>query len=230
MNDLKKALQLKNALLYFIDLLEHDEILSDDDYQTYRKYFIEKYLEYVPEFLKECRTLADFINKLREVASGGGSWQARREFIQRSFKSFLDFLEFGDLSKNFEASQYTEGIIRLHLEKKVFNHVRRLLQNGHYFNAVEESFKIVREKLKAITGEEQAHKAFSEKNYTLIFGHSPKTQIEKDFFEGVKFLHMAIQKLRNEKAHTPARRIDKNLALHYIVLASLAYDLINRST
>lgn len=39
---------------------------------------------------------------------------------------------------------------------------------------------------------------------------------------------MAIQKLRNEKAHTPATRIDKNLAIHYIVLASLAYDLIDR--
>jgi hypothetical protein len=40
---------------------------------------------------------------------------------------------------------------------------------------------------------------------------------------------MAIQKLRNEKAHTPANKIDKNLAIHYIVLASLAYDLISRN-
>jgi hypothetical protein len=43
-------------------------------------------------------------------------------------------------------------------------------------------------------------------------------------FQGVKFLHMAIQKLRNEKAHTPAQKMDKNLAIHYIVLASLAYN------
>ena len=39
---------------------------------------------------------------------------------------------------------------------------------------------------------------------------------------------MAIQFLRNEKAHTPARDLDKNLAIHYIALASLAYDLIDR--
>jgi len=39
---------------------------------------------------------------------------------------------------------------------------------------------------------------------------------------------MAIQKLRNEKAHTPAMIVDKNLAIHYIVLASLAYDLIDK--
>ena len=40
---------------------------------------------------------------------------------------------------------------------------------------------------------------------------------------------MAIQFFRNEKAHTPAYEIDKNLAIHYIVLASLAYDLISRN-
>ena len=39
---------------------------------------------------------------------------------------------------------------------------------------------------------------------------------------------MAIQKLRNEKAHKPAEDIEKNLAIHYIVLVSLAYDLIDR--
>jgi len=39
---------------------------------------------------------------------------------------------------------------------------------------------------------------------------------------------MAIQKLRNEKSHKPAEDIDKNLAIHYIVLASLAYDLIDK--
>lgn len=38
---------------------------------------------------------------------------------------------------------------------------------------------------------------------------------------------MAIQFLRNEKAHTPAKKLDNNLAIHYIALASLAYDLID---
>jgi uncharacterized protein (TIGR02391 family) len=108
----------------------------------------------------------------------------------------------------------------------VFDHVKSLLKSGHYFNAVEESYKIVREKLKLITGREKAHEAFSEDNYEKIFGHKSRNDAEKDFFEGVKFLHMAIQKLRNEKAHTPAKELDRNLAIHYIVLASLAYDLV----
>lgn len=118
--------------------------------------------------------------------------------------------------------------INIILNQNVFSHVQGLLIDGHYFNAVEESYKIVRHKLKEITGKEKAHEAFKEANFPLIFGHNAKNEVEKDFYEGVKFLHMAIQKLRNEKAHTPATRIDKNLAIHYIVLASLAYDLIDR--
>ena len=119
--------------------------------------------------------------------------------------------------------------ITIKINQNILKHVRTLLETGHYFNAVEEAYKIVREKLREITGKERAHEAFKENNYDLIFGHTPKNEVEKDFFEGVKFLHMAIQKLRNEKAHTPAKEIDKNLAIHYIVLASLAYDLIDRN-
>lgn len=123
---------------------------------------------------------------------------------------------------------FSNNTISIILQKEVFNHVRSLLESEHYFNAVEEAYKIVRQKLKSITGEEQAHQAFNINNYEIIFWHSAQNEVEKDFFEGVKFLHMAIQKLRNEKSHTPAKELDKNLAIHYIVLASLAYDLINR--
>ena len=76
---------------------------------------------------------------------------------------------------------------------------------------------------------EKAHEAFSESNYEKIFGHLPATDTEKDFFEGVKFLNMSIQKLRNEKAHTPANEVERNLAIHYISLSSLAYDLITKN-
>ena len=123
---------------------------------------------------------------------------------------------------------FKNGNISITLQKEVFDHVQKLLNSGHYFNAVEEAYKIVREKLKDITGKEKATDAFSNSNYEKIFGHQSQNDAEKDFFEGVKFLHMAIQFLRNEKAHTPARDLDKNLAIHYISLASLAYDLITR--
>jgi len=123
---------------------------------------------------------------------------------------------------------FKNGSINISLKKEIFDHVQKLLDNGHYFNAVEEAYKIVRQKLKSITGKERAHEAFAESNLEKIFGHFPQNELEKDFFDGVKFLHMSIQYLRNEKAHIPAQDMDKNLAIHYIVLASLAYDLISR--
>jgi len=125
-------------------------------------------------------------------------------------------------------ANFSDNTITILLQKDVFEHVKSLLKTEHYFNAVEESYKIVREKLRLITGKEKAHEGFKEDNYEIIFGHKPQNDAEKDFFEGVKFLHMAIQHLRNEKAHTLANELDKNLAIHYIVLASLAYDLITR--
>lgn len=121
---------------------------------------------------------------------------------------------------------FKNGSINITLQKEVFDHVQTLLNSGHYFNAVEEAYKIVRKKLKDITGKEKATNAFSKSNYQKIFGHQPVDDAEKDFFEGIKFLHMSIQFLRNEKSHTPAGDLDKNLAIHYISLASLAYDLI----
>ncbi|MBU2577781.1 TIGR02391 family protein [Patescibacteria group bacterium] len=123
---------------------------------------------------------------------------------------------------------FKNGDITITLQKAIFDHVQKLLDDGHYFNAIEESYKVVREKLREITGKEKAHEAFNAANYEKIFGHQPANDQEKDFFEGVKFLNMAIQYLRNEKAHTPAHDLDKNLAIHYIALASLAYDLITR--
>lgn len=138
------------------------------------------------------------------------------------------------LGKKIEAKEskskatFKNGNISITLQKDVFDHVQKLLNSGHFFNAVEEAYKIVRKKLKDITGKEKATDAFSNSNYEKIFGRQPVDEVEKDFFEGVKFLHMSIQFLRNEKAHTPASDLNKNLAIHYISLASLAYDLITR--
>ena len=115
------------------------------------------------------------------------------------------------------------------LRTEIFEHIKKYLETEDYFHAVEEAYKIVRNKLKSLTNEEQAHKAFNEKNYVLIFGHAPANAAEKDFFEGVKFLNMAIQNFRNENAHDLAKPLDRNTAVHYLVLASLAYDLITRN-
>lgn len=119
--------------------------------------------------------------------------------------------------------------VTINIRPEIYEHIKRYLATQDYYHAVEESYKIVRQKLKNLTGEEQAHKAFCYENFEKIFGHAPKDDAEKDFFEGTKFLNMAIQRFRNEKAHTPAKQLDRNLAIHYIYLASLAYELISRN-
>lgn len=125
-------------------------------------------------------------------------------------------------------ASFENGNIKIALQKDIFDHVKKLLNDEHYYNAVEEAYKVVRRRLKEISGKEKATDAFMPENWVKIFGHQPVDDAEKDFFEGVKFLHMAIQFLRNEKAHTPARNLEKNLAIHYIALASLAYNLMSR--
>ncbi len=119
--------------------------------------------------------------------------------------------------------------VTINIRPEIYGHIKRYLATQDYYHAVEESYKIVRQKLRELTGEEQAHKAFSESNIEKIFGHTPQDDTEKDFIEGVKFLNQAIQRFRNEKVHTPAKPLDKNLAIHYISLASLAYELISRN-
>lgn len=118
--------------------------------------------------------------------------------------------------------------IQIEIHEDLYRHIARYLATGDYFHAVEESYKLVREKLREITGKERATDAFAGSNIEKLFGHLPVNAAEKDFFEGVKFLNMAIQYLRNEKAHTPASYLDPNLAVHYISLASLSYDLVTR--
>ena len=119
--------------------------------------------------------------------------------------------------------------VTINIRPEIYEHIKRYFATQDYYHAVEESYKIVRQKLRELTGEEKASQAFCESNIERIFGHNPSDDAEKDFFEGVKFINMAIQRFRNEKAHTPAKPLDRNLAIHYISLASLAYELISRN-
>lgn len=213
--------------------------------------YIEEYGQGFPSRLFYCKQKLLELNKQERINEVVEFYYQPINFIgnKKQYKTLIrelnEYLTFDDLELTIEGKKtklqikaseentiseanFSENIISILLQKEVFEHVKSLLESEHYFNAVEESYKIVREKLKLITGKEKAHEGFKEENYEIIFGHKPQNVAEKDFFEGVKFLHLAIQHLRNEKAHTLANELDKNLAIHYIVLASLAYDLITR--
>ena len=174
----------------------------------------------------------DEINKLFEEKSV--SYRIQEDGTIINIHSDLEYEEIEveeNQAEDCESEKISEkGEINITLQEEVFNHVEKLLNDGHYFNAVEEAFKFVRRKLYDITGEEKATDAFNEANYEKIFGSNPNSKSEEDFFQGVKFLHMAIQFLRNQRAHTPKTDdLDKNLAIHYISLVSLAYILINKN-
>lgn len=127
-----------------------------------------------------------------------------------------------------------EKNVQLSIRPEIFDHIRPYLQNGDYFHAVEEAYKLVRHQLQRITGCERAIDVFNmnaenTKYWQQLFGQNPvQGTPEYDFCRGVGYLHLGIQFLRNEKAHMPANELDTNLAMHYIVLASLAYELISR--
>jgi len=128
----------------------------------------------------------------------------------------------------------TANKIQIEIHEDIYAHIGQYLATGDFFHAVEESYKLVREKLREITGHEKASDVFNNSaqnvaHYKALFGKAtPATAAESDFFRGIGYLHLGVQHLRNEKAHTPASPIDSNLAIHYISLASLAYDLITR--
>lgn len=128
----------------------------------------------------------------------------------------------------------TANKIQIQIHDDIYDHIGQYLATGDFFHAVEESYKLVREKLREVTGHEKASDVFNNSaqnvaHYKALFGKAtPATAAEADFFRGIGYLHLGVQHLRNEKAHTPASPIDPNLAIHYIALASLAYDLITR--
>jgi len=129
----------------------------------------------------------------------------------------------------------TANRITIEIHEDIYDHIKRYLDGGDYFHAVEESYKVVREQLRERTGHEAADDVFNQnaqnqRDYAALFGKTtPATRAEGDFFRGVGYLHLGIQFLRNEKAHSLATFVEPNLAIHYISLASLAYDLITRT-
>lgn len=125
-----------------------------------------------------------------------------------------------------EKIKQKDNIISLSISDEMYLHIKEYLENKDYFHAVEEAYKFVREKLREITWEEKATDAFKDENLEKIFWYEPVKETEKDFMKGVKFIHMWIQFLRNQKSHSLAEKMNENLALHYISLASLAYQLI----
>jgi uncharacterized protein (TIGR02391 family) len=101
-----------------------------------------------------------------------------------------------------------------------------LYEAGHLAEAVEKSFKVVRDRLRQLTGYETGSDAFGKGKLRIKGAIQP--WVEDDFNAAVKFLAMAIDKFRNEKAHTVDAHIDECVrAAEYLAMSSLAMRLLD---
>lgn len=187
--------------------------------------------EWINELLSmDNETLGYSINKILHVwendwdHSKTSSEQELFDNCNDLVKKLINWTE--GVENNDETIDITNELNNIHSD--IYSHIGKFYNDWHYATAVEESYKITRKKLIELTWKERASDAFKEWNIELIFWKHPENWAEKDFFDWVKFLHYAIQFFRNEKAHTPAKELDKNRAIHYIYLASLAYELITK--
>jgi len=117
------------------------------------------------------------------------------------------------------------------LHSEIYAKCEKLYRDGSYPEAVEKSFKIVRDRLRQYTDHETGAKAFGKgnaKGKSLHVNGAAASNVDKDFNEAVKFLTMAIDNFRNEKSHTSDAKIDDPIrAYEYLRVASLALNLLD---
>lgn len=127
-----------------------------------------------------------------------------------------------------EAVQTANEFPKALLHNEVVEKCWKLFRTGHYSEAVERSLRIVRDRLRALTGHEKGADAFG-KGKLHIKGAIAR-HVDDDFNEGVKFLTMAIDRFRNEKAHTSENGVDDAVkAFQYLTLSSLALRLLENA-
>lgn len=148
--------------------------------------------------------------------------------IKADQQAFEDaFLKYSSLVQlNREKSEVTGSLFGIHreIEEKCLS----LYQANAHAEAVEKSFKIVKDKLRSLTGYESGSDAFG-KGKLHIKG-AAASNVDSDFNKAVQFLTMAIDMFRNEKSHTSDAKIDDPIrSYQYLAMSSLALSLLENS-
>ncbi len=111
------------------------------------------------------------------------------------------------------------------LHPAIYSKCHQLYEDGAYAEAVEKSFKVIRDRLRALTTHETGSEAFGKGK--LHIDGAAALHVDDDFQAGVKFLTMSIDRFRNEKSHTADGNIsDPIRAYEYLRLSSLAMHLL----
>lgn len=111
------------------------------------------------------------------------------------------------------------------LHPQIYSKCHELYEKNVYAEAIEKSFKVVRDRLRKITGYETGSDAFGRSK--LHIRGAAALNVDQDFNDAVKFLTMAIDRFRNEKSHISDAKIDDHIrAYEYLRLSSLAMNLL----
>jgi len=162
------------------------------------------------------------------------NWIERRALIepspgingQHGWRMFTEDGEAIAKGESLEAVRAAQEFPIMLLHKDIIAKCEKLFTSGHYAEAVEKSFKVVRDRLRELTGYEKGSEAFGKGKLHIKGAIAP--HVDDDFNDGVKFLTMAIDMFRNEKTHTSEIGInDPTKALQYLVLSSLAMRLLD---
>jgi uncharacterized protein (TIGR02391 family) len=112
------------------------------------------------------------------------------------------------------------------LHPTIYEGCRKLYESNDFPEAVEKGFKIVRDRLRALTTYETGSEAFGRGR--LYIDGATAAHVDDDFQNGARFLTMAIDRFRNEKSHTADGNIsDPIRAYEYLRLSSLAMHLLD---
>ena len=159
--------------------------------------------------------------------------QDYRESIQRRLNALTSILERLELFP--ESTTLVDSTCRA-LVPEHFSNLHRairrgctpLYEGGHFGEAVEKGFKIVRDRLRTITGYETGSEAFGKGG--LYINGSIAPHVDYDFQNAVKFLTMAIDNFRNEKAHSSDGGVaSPERAYEYLALSSLAMHHLDKA-
>jgi len=134
-----------------------------------------------------------------------------------------DFI-LGGAQKESNSTDMADNLKNLH--PKIYSKCHKLYLDGAFAESAEKSFKVVRDRLRELTNYETGSEAFGKTNLHIKGAAAPN--VDGDFNDGVKFLTMSVDRLRNEKSHTADAKIDDPVrAYEYLALSSLAMRFLD---
>lgn len=177
------------------------------------------------EALRQGTCIASWLYYEGVAAEGKNVCEATKTFLG-VVDRLVRQLEMKSTSKSSSPSKDNDVLTSLHPD--IYSKCHDLYEKGAYAEAVEKVFKVVRDRLRKLTGHETGSEAFG-KGKLYIKG-AAATNVDEDFNEAVKFLTMAIDRFRNEKSHTSDAKIDDPIrAYEYLRLSSLAMNLLDQA-